>query len=233
MKNNLTGNEFEKIVKNILEEYLKEKLEKQKKIEIGYSIKKEHKFDLGNENYIIECKSYEWTKNKNNPSGKISTLRETILYFSLVPKSYKKILVLKKSSLKNNETIFDYFIRLNSHLIPEDLILLEIDIENNEVVTKSLNLTKELKKDKIKKKKKTDNPNIEEVRKYIIEQLDNFKKMGIKEIELVSGNIINEMKIINAAPTVCSAMRSCGYEYEEIYSPPKGNGTRLKLRYKL
>lgn len=41
------------------------------------------------------------------------------------------------------------------------------------------------------------------------------------------------MKIINATPTVCLAMRSCGFKYEEIYSPPKGNGTQLRFRYKL
>ena len=43
--------------------------------------------------------------------------------------------------------------------------------------------------------------------------------------------IEKEMKIVRAPKTVCSAMRSCGYDYEEIYSPPKKNGSSLRLKY--
>lgn len=81
--------------------------------------------------------------------------------------------------------------------------------------------------------KKTYNPGVEEVREYLRKQLDNLKAKGIKEIEIKAGTIVKELNIIQATPTVCSAMRSCGYEYEEIYSPPKGNGTRLTFKYKL
>jgi hypothetical protein len=81
--------------------------------------------------------------------------------------------------------------------------------------------------------KKTDNPGIEEVRNYIRKILEAMKSKGIKEFEINAGTIVKELKIIQATPTVCSAMRSCGYEYEEIYSPPKGNGTRLTFKYKL
>lgn len=82
-------------------------------------------------------------------------------------------------------------------------------------------------------KKKTDNPGIEEVRNYIRKILEEMKSKGISEFEINAGTIVKELKIIQATPTVCSAMRSCGYEYEEIYSPPKGNGTRLTFKYKL
>lgn len=82
-------------------------------------------------------------------------------------------------------------------------------------------------------KKKTDNPGIEEVRNYIRKILEDMKSKGIKDFEINAGTIVKELKIIQATPTVCSAMRSCGYEYEEIYSPPKGNGTRLTFKYKL
>lgn len=81
--------------------------------------------------------------------------------------------------------------------------------------------------------KKTDNPGVEEVRNYIRKILEDMKSKGIKEFEINAGTIVKELKIIQATPTVCSAMRSCGYEYEEIYSPPKGNGTRLTFKYKL
>ena len=81
--------------------------------------------------------------------------------------------------------------------------------------------------------KKTDNPGVEEVRNYIRKILEDMKSKGIKEFEINAGTIVKELKIIQATPTVCSAMRSCGYEYEEIYAPPKGNGTRLTFKYKL
>ena len=82
-------------------------------------------------------------------------------------------------------------------------------------------------------KKKTANPGIEEVRNYIRKILEDIKSKGITEFEVDTGTIVKELKIIQATPTVCLAMRSCGYEYEEIYSPPKGNGTRLTFKYKL
>ncbi|OFL94319.1 hypothetical protein [Fusobacterium sp. HMSC073F01] len=132
------GEEFERISKCLLEEYLKEELEIQKKVEIGLSIKKEHKFDFGNSDYLVECKAYDWTKGKNTPSGKISTLKETLLYFLLAPKSYKKVLVLKKSKIKNSETLLDYFIRLNRYLISDDLMFFEIDEENSTIENKSI-----------------------------------------------------------------------------------------------
>lgn len=79
--------------------------------------------------------------------------------------------------------------------------------------------------------KKTDNPGVEEVRNYIRKILEDMKSKGIKEFEINAGTIVKELKIIQATPTVCSAMRSCGYEYEEIYSPPKKNGSSLRLKY--
>ena len=128
MTNTFKGSKFEEVTKLLLEEYLQEKLEEQKKIEIGFEEKREHRFDLGNSNYLIECKAFEWTAKNNNPSGKISTLRETLYYFLLAPKEYRKILVLKKSRVKNGETVLDYFIRLNYHLIPQDVEIFENEI---------------------------------------------------------------------------------------------------------
>ena len=222
MTNTFKGSKFEEVTKLLLEEYLQEKLEEQKKVEIGFEEKREHRFDLGNSNYLIECKAYEWTKENNNPSAKLSTLRETLYYFFLAPKNYKKILVLKKSRVKNGETVLDYFIRLNYHLIPKDVEIFEIDMDKKLLVKKEINKTEILK-------------NTEEkvIIVYIKKQLDDLKAKGVKEYEIEAGNIVREMGIINATPTVCSAMRSCGYDYEEIYSPPKKNGTRLRFKYLL
>lgn len=237
MTNTFKGSKFEEVTKLLLEEYLQEKLEEQKKVEIGFEEKREHRFDLGNSNYLIECKAYEWTKENNSPSAKLSTLRETLYYFFLAPKNYKKILVLKKSGVKNGETVLDYFIRLNYHLIPKDVEIFEIDMDKKLLIKKerikvetSKNIEEKITK-VIRKNKKTDNPSVDEVRAYIKKQLDDLKAKGVKEYEIVAGNIEKELGIIKATPTVCSAMRSCGYDYEEIYSPPKKNGPRLRLKY--
>lgn len=239
MTNTLKGSRFEEVTKLLLEEYLQEKLEEQKKVEIGFEEKREHRFDLGNSNYLIECKAFEWTKENNSPSAKLSTLRETLYYFFLAPKNYKKILVLKKSGVKNGETVLDYFIRLNYHLIPKDVEIFEIDMNKKLLIKKerikvetSKNVEEKITK-VIRKNKKTDNPSVDEVRAYIKKQLDDLKAKGVKEYEIVAGNIEKELGIIKATPTVCSAMRSCGYDYEEIYSPPKKNGPRLRLKYLL
>lgn len=138
MTNTFKGSKFEEVTKLLLEEYLQEKLEKQKKVEIGFEEKREHRFDLGNSNYLIECKAYEWTKDNNSPSAKLSTLRETLYYFFLAPKNYKKILVLKKSGVKNGETVLDYFIRLNYHLIPRDVEIFEIDMDKKLLIKKEI-----------------------------------------------------------------------------------------------
>lgn len=239
MTNTFKGSKFEEVTKLLLEEYLHEKLEEQKKVEIGFEERKEHRFDLGNSNYLIECKAFEWTKENNSPSAKLSTLRETLYYFFLAPKNYKKILVLKKSGVKNGETVLDYFIRLNYHLIPKDVEIFEIDMDKKLLIKKerikvetSKNVEEKITK-VIRKNKKTDNPSVDEIRAYIKKQLDDLKAKGVKEYEIEAGNIVREMVIINATPTVCSAMRSCGYDYEEIYSPPKKNGTRLRFKYLL
>lgn len=158
-------------------------------------------------------------------------------YFFLAPKEYRKILVLKKSGIKNGETVLDYFIRLNYHLISKDVEIFEVDMDRRFIIKKEILKIETSKKAErkimqvVRKNKKTDNPSVDEVRAYIKKQLDELKSKGIKEYEIVAGNVVRELGIINATPTVCSAMRSCGYKYEEVYSPPKKNGTRLKFRY--
>ena len=107
-------------------------------------------------------------------------------------------------------------------LIKKEIIKVETSKNVEEKITKV-----------IRKNKKTDNPSVDEIRAYIKKQLDDLKAKGVKEYESEAGNIVREMGIINATPTVCSAMRSCGYDYEEIYSPPKKNGTRLRFKYLL
>lgn len=106
---------------------------------IGFTkIKKNHLFDLGGldnhgKNVMIECKSHTWTSGQNTPSAKLTVWNEAMLYFSLLPDDVRRIFfVLKDFSVKRNETLANYYIRLNSHLIPKGVEIIEFDITNQQ-----------------------------------------------------------------------------------------------------
>ena len=104
---------------------------KKDKLPIG-NPPKEHEFDLVSEKnkIIIECKKYSWTKTGNIPSAKKSTLNEAVLYLSLAPKKYKKILMLHKAvHVKKEETFAQYYSRLNNHLLT-NISIWELDDRN-------------------------------------------------------------------------------------------------------
>ncbi len=68
---------------------------------------------------IIECKSHKWTSGNNVPSAKMTVWNEAMLYFSLAPESTRKILFVLRDYSKRNETLAEYYKRLNEHLIPQ------------------------------------------------------------------------------------------------------------------
>ncbi|MPM29082.1 hypothetical protein SDC9_75621 [bioreactor metagenome] len=94
-------------------------------------IQKDHAFDLGSEHekIIVECKSHKWTHpNDNVPSAKMTVWNEAMYYFLLAPIEYRKILfVLKDYSPKRKETLAEYFVRTNKHLIPKGVEIIEYD----------------------------------------------------------------------------------------------------------
>jgi hypothetical protein len=103
---------------------------------IGINSTKMHKFDLGNsqQKILVECKSHCWTEGNNIPSAKITTWDQAMFYFYISPPDFKKILfVLHSYSKSRNETLADYYIRLNSHLIPSDVEIWEYDEEKGNV----------------------------------------------------------------------------------------------------
>jgi len=109
-------------------------LKSQIPVKIGFNTKKDHKFDLVDidRKILIECKSYEWTKNGNIPSAKLATLDQTILHFLAASKEYKKILVIKKSvHSSKKETLCEYYVRVNSFLIPKGIEIWEFDCEKD------------------------------------------------------------------------------------------------------
>ena len=111
------------------------KIRKECKLLIGIGdVKKEHSFDLGSESnkILVECKSHRWTSGNNVPSAKMTVWNEAMYYFALAPKGYRKVFfVLRDYSQKRQETLAEYYIRTNTHLIPDDVEIWEYNENKN------------------------------------------------------------------------------------------------------
>ena len=102
-------------------------------VEVGFSKMKERKFDLGSSEppVLVECKSHKWTSGGNVPSAKITVWNESMYYFLLAPPGFRKVLfVLRDVSEKRGESLAEYYVRNHSHLIPNDVEILEYDVSN-------------------------------------------------------------------------------------------------------
>jgi hypothetical protein len=99
-------------------------------VSIGINGFKSHNFDLGSESekILVECKAHKWTEGGNIPSAKLTVWNEAMFFFYATPSNYRKILfVIRDFSQKRNETLAEYYIRINSHLIPKDVEIWEFD----------------------------------------------------------------------------------------------------------
>lgn len=98
-------------------------------VEIGFNGRtKPHKFDLGNEKVIVECKSHSWTENDNVPSAKLAAWNEAMHIFCATPSSYRKIFcVMHNYSAKHGKTLAEYYLHTYAHLIPEGVEIWEYD----------------------------------------------------------------------------------------------------------
>lgn len=94
-------------------------------ISIGVTkLGKKHIYDLGSidKKIIVECKSHKWTETDKVPSAKITVWTQEMYYFYLAPKGYRKIFCfLKDNSARRKETLGQYYLRTNAHLIPHDV----------------------------------------------------------------------------------------------------------------
>jgi hypothetical protein len=99
------------------------------KVNIGLDHKKNKNYDLGSKDnkILIECKAHTWTRpDFRNPSAKLITWVSEMYKFQLCPEGFRKIFVVQYDySPKHNETLMQYFIRLNKHLIPDDVEMME------------------------------------------------------------------------------------------------------------
>jgi len=97
---------------------------------VGYKVKKPHKFDLGSENppILVECKSYTWTSGGNSPSAKIRSMNEVMLFFSVAPSDFRKILFLLKH-MRNGISLAGYYVKTQGHLIGPGIEVWEFDLD--------------------------------------------------------------------------------------------------------
>ena len=106
------------------------RLQRNYRVEVGLFKKKERKFDLGSSEppVLVEFKSHKWTSGGNVPSAKITVWNESMYYFLLAPAGFRKVLfVLRDVSEKRGESLAEYYVRNHSHLIPDDVEILEYD----------------------------------------------------------------------------------------------------------
>jgi hypothetical protein len=99
-------------------------------VQIGINGQKRHNFDLGDEKgkVLVECKAHTWTVGGNVPSAKLTAWNQAMFFFHAAPSSYRKILfVLRDFSERRNETLGEYYVRTNPHLIPAEVEIWEFD----------------------------------------------------------------------------------------------------------
>lgn len=102
-------------------------------VDVGYKIKKPHKFDLGSKAppILVECKSYTWTRGGNSPSAKIRGLNEVMLLFSVTPQHYRKILFILKH-LRKDVSLATHYIKTQGHLIGPKIEIWEFDLDKKQ-----------------------------------------------------------------------------------------------------
>ena len=85
-----------------------------------------HAFDLATRerDIVAECKAYTFTATGNNPSAKITALREAAMYLGLLQGNVTRLLVVKQAPHpKRKETLGRYFVRLNINLLEQVIVL--------------------------------------------------------------------------------------------------------------
>lgn len=132
VSNTQAGRDFQDSVQRFLAG-LGVELEREFSVEVGNAFKKPHRFDLGSAEppVLVECKSYTWTSGGNSPSAKIRGLNEAMLFFSVAPPEYRKMLVMLRH-LRREESLATNWLRNYGHLISPGVEIWELDVDTSE-----------------------------------------------------------------------------------------------------
>lgn len=87
---------------------------------------KQHKFDLatGEGDIVVECKAFKFTAGGNEPSAKISTLREAVTFLDGVQGDCQRLLIIKHDTHPiRQETLGQLFVRRNRHMLNRITVL--------------------------------------------------------------------------------------------------------------
>lgn len=135
-ENPKVGRLFQEISANILSDYFGVTFGSDIAIPIGAPAKP-HKFDCvsSDKKIVGECKCYTWTETGNIPSAKMGFLNEAVFYLNYLPNDIIKLIVMKKAThVKRNETLAEYYLRTNRHLL-QGIKVIEINTEDHSFKT--------------------------------------------------------------------------------------------------
>jgi hypothetical protein len=95
-----------------------------------------HFFDLATRerDIVAGCKAFSFTATGNNPSAKITTLREAAWYLRSIPGDVRRLLVVKHAPHPvRGETLGRYFVRLNPGVL-DGVTVLEVPEDGGDPV---------------------------------------------------------------------------------------------------
>ncbi|HUA00447.1 MAG TPA: hypothetical protein VMB02_08965 [Candidatus Aquilonibacter sp.] len=126
LSNTERGKAFQLLCRDALRRALGRDLDLEVPIQIGSG--KPHTFDLATRerDVVAECKAFAFTATGNNPSAKITTLREATVYLRSIPGDVQRLLIVKHAPHpRRGETLGRYFVRLNPNFL-EGITVLEM-----------------------------------------------------------------------------------------------------------
>lgn len=90
--------------------------------------KRQHRFDLGREGLLVECKAYKWG---STPGAALHNWDKAMYCFLLAGAGYEKYFVVKKSLGEGQEeTLLEYYLEHRGNFVPNDVRILELDEQN-------------------------------------------------------------------------------------------------------
>lgn len=127
-ENPKVGKTFQEMVCKSVSEYFQTDFDLEVAILIGHP-SKNHRFDCVSDDkkIVVECKCYTWTDTGNVPSAKMMGMNEALFYMSYLSEGTIKVLCIKKATHpKKQETLAEYYVRIDGHLL-RDVKVFEVD----------------------------------------------------------------------------------------------------------